>query len=81
MILQEQLDQVHNNFLKSAPGPALEIDADTEALVKAGIGQGGSTVGDATPAFELPDQLGRSVSLKDLLAKGPLVITFYRGTW
>lgn len=33
------------------------------------------------PNFELPNQHGQSVQLNDLLAKGPVVITFYRGSW
>ena len=36
---------------------------------------------DAMPAFQLPDETGRLVALDDLLAKGPLVITFARGHW
>lgn len=33
------------------------------------------------PSFELPNQHGQSVQLTELLAKGPLVVTFYRGSW
>jgi peroxiredoxin len=38
-------------------------------------------VGDQAPAFTLPDQKGRSWSLDDLLAAGPLLLAFHRGTW
>lgn len=38
-------------------------------------------VGDSAPAFTLPNADGRPVSLADLLAHGPLVVTFYRGRW
>ena len=37
--------------------------------------------GDSAPSFTLPDADGRSVSSADLLAKGPLVLIFYRGVW
>lgn len=37
--------------------------------------------GKQAPGFELPDPEGKLVSLADLLAKGPLVVTFYRGSW
>ena len=37
--------------------------------------------GDEIPAFTLPNALGRPVSSGELLARGPLVITFYRGAW
>ena len=33
------------------------------------------------PNFELSNQHGQSVQLTELLAKGPVVITFYRGSW
>ena len=38
-------------------------------------------VGDVAPEFTLPDAFGHVVSLKGLLAEGPLVISFYRGEW
>lgn len=33
------------------------------------------------PRFELPNQHGEQVLLDELLAKGPVVIAFYRGSW
>jgi peroxiredoxin len=45
-----------------------------------GVGQG-LKVGDEIPAFELPNALGRTVSSSELLARGPLVVVFYRGAW
>lgn len=38
-------------------------------------------VGDPFPDFLLPDAEGRLVSRDDLLARGSLVATFFRGTW
>jgi hypothetical protein len=38
-------------------------------------------VGDVMPAFTLPNATGRTVSSADLLAKSPLVVSFYRGGW
>jgi hypothetical protein len=38
-------------------------------------------VGQAAPDFTLPDVFGKEVSLKSLLTKGPVVISFYRGEW
>ena len=37
--------------------------------------------GDTAPGFALPDATGRTVALGDLLAGGPVVLTFYRGGW
>jgi peroxiredoxin len=57
------------------------FDADTAELVKQGVGTGGPQPGEAAPDFELPDQLGRTIKLSDLCAKGPVVVSFYRGGW
>ena len=38
-------------------------------------------VGDPLPPFALPNAYGREVRSADLLAKGPLVLTFFRGAW
>ncbi|MFX6250228.1 peroxiredoxin-like family protein, partial [Acinetobacter baumannii] len=37
--------------------------------------------GDHAPAFTLPDADGAPVESAALLAKGPLIVTFYRGIW
>jgi len=37
--------------------------------------------GSHFPAFTLPSATGTSISSTDLLAKGPLLIAFYRGSW
>jgi hypothetical protein len=37
--------------------------------------------GDPAPPFALPDGDGHIVDSKTLLARGPLVVTFYRGRW
>jgi peroxiredoxin len=38
-------------------------------------------VGDRAPDFELRNALGDEVRLSELLARGPVVLTFYRGAW
>ena len=38
-------------------------------------------VGDQAPAFELADGTGKMVSSSTLLSKGPLVVSFTRGSW
>lgn len=41
----------------------------------------GLKVGEQAPDFTLPNALGKPVSLYGQLAKGPVVLTFYRGAW
>ncbi|CUW29296.1 peroxiredoxin-like family protein [Streptomyces reticuli] len=39
------------------------------------------TAGDKAPHFSLPSATGQPLALADLLADGPVVLTFYRGAW
>ena len=38
-------------------------------------------VGATLPPFELSNQRGETVRSSELLARGPLVLTVYRGVW
>ena len=38
-------------------------------------------VGDTAPDFVLPNAAEHPIDSRALLAKGPLVVTFYRGRW
>jgi hypothetical protein len=53
----------------------------TEDLRASGIMDRVIKVGDPLPAFALPNAYGQEVRSADLLAKGPLVLTFFRGSW
>jgi peroxiredoxin len=81
MSLQDDLNKSHDDFMASAPEEATILDLDTEEVVRSGVGKDAPAVGDTAPAFTLPDQLGREISSAELYAKGPLVISFYRGSW
>jgi len=41
----------------------------------------GESVGDKAPDFTLPNAVGESVSLYEELEKGPVILTWYRGSW
>jgi hypothetical protein len=81
MTLQDELDAARADLTAKIPDLAAQFDADTDELVRRGVGSGGPTVGDTAPDFELPDQLARTVRSVDLRTGGPLVIAFYRGHW
>ena len=57
------------------------IDMTTADLVATGIAEKALGVGDKAPDFELPDANGNPVRLADLLAKGAVILNFYRGSW
>jgi peroxiredoxin len=44
-------------------------------------GRVGLRVGDLAPAFDLPDATGERVRLDTLLARGSVIVSFYRGEW
>ena len=56
-------------------------DTLVQSLRDAGVGTGALKAGDAAPEFALSTAEGRIVALADLLAKGPVVLSFYRGKW
>ncbi len=53
----------------------------TQDLAATGIAEKSLAVGAKAPDFTLKNQKGEAVSSADLLAKGPLVVVFYRGEW
>ena len=75
--LKTRLDAVS----QSVPEPiATRIDAGVAELAASGVAPG-LAVGATAPTFALPDAFGATVSLDELLTRGPVVITFYRGDW
>ena len=52
-----------------------------EALRASGIMERVAKVGAPAPDFTLPSSAGQPVSLAALRARGPVVLSFYRGRW
>lgn len=50
-------------------------------LNREGFSQGWLAVGEVFPGFLLPSATGHLVNLADELARGPVVLTFFRGEW
>lgn len=82
MSLSNALQQIKEGAKQRIPQETLELMATaTNELRESGIMKQAHNIGDKLPDFELEDSNGLLVSPKDLLQKGPLVITFYRGDW
>lgn len=82
MSLQEKLDAFKDALQKRQPPEVVEtMRRATADLIASGQAERALKAGDAAPAFILPDEDGRPVKLRELLAKGTLVLTSYRGTW
>lgn len=56
-------------------------DALTQHLAASGLLAQALRPGDAMPEFALPDGAGRIVTSTQLVSRGPLVLSFYRGNW
>jgi peroxiredoxin len=87
MALQDKLDAFKADFeggrfpLKP-PKEALDtMHRATAELIASGQAQRAKKAGEVAPEFTLTDPDGKPVSSRDLLAKGPLVVSFYRGVW
>ncbi len=57
------------------------MDRATDDLEHSGIVDRSLKIGDTMPGFALSNATGRMVQSVDLLAHGPLVVSFYRGGW
>jgi peroxiredoxin len=87
MALQDRLNAFKADFVagKLAFKPTQErldtMARATAELIESGQAQRAKKAGDTAPDFTLRDPDGNPVALRDLLAKGPLVVSFYRGVW
>lgn len=83
MSLQEKLDALKINFeTKIAPPEVVAVmHRAIDELIASGQAERALKAGDRAPSFTLPDPDGKPVASSHLLAKGPLVVTFYRGAW
>ena len=81
MSLEEELDRLRRESMANND----QLQAAYQDLV-ARLGRAETVdqslkVGDAMPSFLLPNAEGRLVFSDELLARGPLVVNFFRGNW
>jgi len=79
--LNERL-AAYADTLRELNFPFAEAYDDLVARLKAGeVGARAPDVGEPMPPFSLPAHTGRLVTLEEILAPGPAVISFNRGHW
>ncbi|MUT68845.1 peroxiredoxin family protein [Paenibacillus sp. NEAU-GSW1] len=81
MSVHEQLEQAKAGFITKVPESAQEaifqhIREQQLSGIEFGLREGGKA-----PDFILNNSNGDRVSLHEELAKGPVILTFYRGSW
>jgi peroxiredoxin len=87
MSLQAKLDAFKADFQAGKPPynvpPAVieTMHRATSELIASGAAARALKAGNKAPAFTLNDPGGKPISSADLLGRGPLVVSFYRGVW
>ena len=82
MALQDTLERMREaSKTRIPPETRAVMERSIEDLRASGIMQRVARVGQTAPDFTLPNTLGTPVSLADLRARGPVVLSFYRGRW
>jgi len=82
MELQKKLNGLKKGFEAQAPKEVVQImHRATDDLRNSGILEQTVKVGDRAPDFSLTNADGREFRLRELLAEGPVVLSFYRGKW
>ncbi|MCP3958261.1 MAG: hypothetical protein GY719_10460 [bacterium] len=80
--LADKLTALREGAKDRIPADALAImHQAVEDLRASGIRDRVLGPGEPMPAFELENVHGEMVDSRALLARGPLILTFYRGVW
>ncbi|HRH46968.1 MAG TPA: peroxiredoxin-like family protein, partial [Pyrinomonadaceae bacterium] len=78
----EQSEELHD-FLGTIVPQELLGRFDTEANLTGQIDYASKALKaeDTAPGFDLPNAVGKQISLMELLKEGPVIVSFYRGEW
>ena len=81
-LLKDRLDAIREMAKTRFPAEAREVMERSVADLRAsGIMDRVAKVGQKAPDFTLPNAQGQDLRLASLLARGPVVLSFYRGRW
>ena len=82
MSLKAQIDAFNVQKEANLPADVLALmNTTNEELIAQHIRNNALQVGDKIENFILANHLGKNIELADLLNKGPVVVSFYRGAW
>jgi hypothetical protein len=82
MTLKEKIKAYKDGFKAKTPKEVQEImHRATEGLKNSSQMLNTIKVGDAAPTFALKNFNNTEITLGDLIARGPVVLLFYRGSW
>lgn len=82
MSLSAKLDEIRNGAMKMIPADKLAVMTKATADLRAsGIVDKVIKVGSPLPPFALTNMRGAIVTSQDLLARGAVVLSVFRGHW
>ncbi|MEB3359165.1 MAG: peroxiredoxin-like family protein [Synechococcales bacterium] len=82
MSLSQQIAAVRAEFSKQVPAETRQVMQQATAdLAKSALVEQALNVGDRLPDFTLPNATGEAIAIRNLLAQGSVVVSFYRGGW
>lgn len=80
--LKQELEAFRASFMDKVPVEIRDAMGRADAdLLASGIVERALGTDQRAPDFDLPDATGTTVSLSELLSRGPVVVSFYRGGW
>ncbi len=80
--LAEQIGETVESFMSSLPADEAQVVGGSfEKLYASHVAENAVIVGDIVPNITLPNVTGDRVALYDALNNGPVVLSFYRGSW
>ena len=82
MSLKEKLEAIHDASRGRIPEDKREImTRATNDLRNSGIMESVAKVGDKAPDFSGTSHDGQTIAYGDLMGRGPVVLSFFRGHW
>lgn len=82
MTLTQEINTLRQQIQAKMPEDTKAVmDKAMQDLVNSGVADQSLKVGDKAPNFCLPNAVGKTVELQDLLSRNSVVISFYRGGW
>jgi len=79
--LKQQTEARIQKTRESNPEFMKAVENLFESARKSGDGDNALALGQHAPEFELPNSNGECIALSSLISNGPVVVSFYRGSW
>jgi len=82
MTLHDEIQTLMSELGTKVPADMMEkIGAFIGRMAEDEVAKNARQAGDVAPDFKLTNGSGREITLRGLLAAGPVVVTFFRGEW